>query len=337
MLATSSPSITEAIHPGKILSSSAPPSPSDRESSAGFLGRLRRGLAATGQSLADGLAGLAGREPDAQTLEDLETALLTADVGVETTQLLLKDIDRRLSRRELADGAALAAALKTGILDLLTPCEQPLAPDPAIKPYVILAVGVNGVGKTTTLAKLGARLKQDGRRVLFAAADTFRAAAIDQLKDWGERLDIPVIAQHTGADAAAVTHDAIAAARTRHADVLIVDTAGRQHTHSGLMDELRKIRRVLDKAMPGAPHEVLMVLDAGTGQNALSQLKHFHEAVGVTGLAVTKLDGTARGGVLIAIARLFRLPVRFVGVGESVDDLLPFRAEAFVEALLPAR
>ncbi|OGI40152.1 MAG: hypothetical protein A2140_10750 [Candidatus Muproteobacteria bacterium RBG_16_62_13] len=172
---------------------------------------------------------------------------------------------------------------------------------------------------------------------MLAAADTFRAAAIDQLKSWGDRLDIPVIAQHSGADAAAVAHDALTAARARHADVLIVDTAGRQHTHAGLMDELRKIRRVLDKAMPGAPHEVLMVLDAGTGQNALSQLKHFHEAVNVTGLAVTKLDGTARGGVLLAIARAFRLPVRFIGVGESVDDLLPFRAGDFADSLVPDR
>ncbi len=270
-------------------------------------------------------------------MEDLETALLSADVGVDTTRVLIDDLERRLSRRELADGRAVIAALRTGIRDLLAPCEAPLRIDPAIKPYVILAVGVNGAGKTTTLAKLAAKLKQDGRRVMLAAADTFRAAAIDQLKSWGDRLDIPVIAQHTGADAAAVAHDALAAARTRGADVLIVDTAGRQHTHAGLMDELRKIRRVLDKAMPGAPHEVLMVLDAGTGQNALSQLKHFHEAVNVTGLAVTKLDGTARGGVLLAIARAFRLPVRFIGVGESVDDLLPFRAGDFADSLVPDR
>ena len=318
-------------------SASPPASSSDRQTPSGFLGRLRRGLASTGQSLARGLAGLTGGAPDAKTIEDLETALLSADVGVDTTRVLLDAIQRRMSRRELADGPAVAAALRGGIRELLAPCEAPLHPDPAIKPYVILAVGVNGAGKTTTLAKLAAQLQQDGRRVLLAAADTFRAAAIEQLQSWGDRLDIPVIAQHTGADAAAVAHDAIAAARARNVDVLIVDTAGRQHTHRGLMDELRKIRRVLDKAMPGAPHEVLMVLDAGTGQNALSQLKHFHEAVNVTGLVVTKLDGTARGGVLIAIARAFRLPVRFVGVGESIEDLLPFRADDFVDSLIPER
>ncbi|MEK7840925.1 MAG: signal recognition particle-docking protein FtsY [Pseudomonadota bacterium] len=318
-------------------SASPPASSSDRQTPSGFLGRLRRGLASTGQSLARGLAGLTGGAPDAKTIEDLETALLSADVGVDTTRVLLDAIQRRMSRRELADGPAVAAALRSGIRELLAPCEAPLHPDPAIKPYVILAVGVNGAGKTTTLAKLAAQLQQDGRRVLLAAADTFRAAAIEQLQSWGDRLDIPVIAQHTGADAAAVAHDAIAAARARNVDVLIVDTAGRQHTHRGLMDELRKIRRVLDKAMPGAPHEVLMVLDAGTGQNALSQLKHFHEAVNVTGLVVTKLDGTARGGVLIAIARAFRLPVRFVGVGESIEDLLPFRADDFVDSLIPER
>ncbi|MEK6551036.1 MAG: signal recognition particle-docking protein FtsY [Pseudomonadota bacterium] len=318
-------------------SASPPASSSDRQTPSGFLGRLRRGLASTGQSLARGLAGLTGGAPDAKTIEDLETALLSADVGVDTTRVLLDAIQRKMSRRELADGPAVAAALRSGIRELLAPCEAPLHPDPAIKPYVILAVGVNGAGKTTTLAKLAAQLQQDGRRVLLAAADTFRAAAIEQLQSWGDRLDIPVIAQHTGADAAAVAHDAIAAARARNVDVLIVDTAGRQHTHRGLMDELRKIRRVLDKAMPGAPHEVLMVLDAGTGQNALSQLKHFHEAVNVTGLVVTKLDGTARGGVLIAIARAFRLPVRFVGVGESIEDLLPFRADDFVDSLIPER
>ncbi len=318
-------------------SASPPASGSDRETPSGFLQRLRRGLAGTGQSLARGLAGLTGGAPDAQTMEDLETALLSADVGADTTRVLLDGIGRRLARREPGDGPAVAAALRAGIRELLAPCEAPLRPDPAIKPYVILAVGVNGAGKTTTLAKLAAQMKQDGRRVLLAAADTFRAAAIEQLQSWGDRLDIPVIAQHAGADAAAVAHDAIAAARARNVDVLIVDTAGRQHTHHGLMDELRKIRRVLDKAMPGAPHEVLMVLDAGTGQNALSQLKHFHEAVNVTGLVVTKLDGTARGGVLIALARAFRMPVRFIGVGESVEDLLPFRADDFVDSLIPER
>ena len=318
-------------------SASPPASSSDRQTPSGFLGRLRRGLASTGQSLARGLAGLTGGAPDAKTIEDLETALLSADVGVDTTRVLLDAIQRRMSRRELADGPAVAAALRSGIRELLAPCEAPLHPDPTIKPYVILAVGVNGAGKTTTLAKLAAQLQQDGRRVLLAAADTFRAAAIEQLQSWvtgSISLSSPSTPGPMPPPSRTTPSPPPGA---RNVDVLIVDTAGRQHTHRGLMDELRKIRRVLDKAMPGAPHEVLMVLDAGTGQNALSQLKHFHEAVNVTGLVVTKLDGTARGGVLIAIARAFRLPVRFVGVGESIEDLLPFRADDFVDSLIPER
>jgi fused signal recognition particle receptor len=223
------------------------------------------------------------------------------------------------------------------MLAVVQPAARALEIDRAAKPFVIMAVGVNGVGKTTTIAKLAHRLQGQGLDVLLAAADTFRAAAIEQLRTWGERLGVPVIAQHSGADAAAVCHDAMAAATARGVDVLIVDTAGRQHTHAGLMDELRKIKRVINRSCADAPHEVLLVLDASTGQNALSQLKHFNEAVGVTGLALTKLDGTAKGGILLAIARQGGAAIRFLGVGEGLDDLQDFSAVEFIDALLPAK
>lgn len=307
--------------------------------SGGLLGRLRTGLATARHSLGRGLSDLllGARQLDAGLLDDLETLLLSADVGVETTQFLLADISARVGRHELADTRAIYALLRQRILDIVQPVSAPLAVDPGARPFVIMAVGVNGVGKTTTIAKLAHRLKHSGHSLMLAAGDTFRAAAAEQLKVWAERLDVPVIAQPPGADAAAVAHDALHAARARGTDVLIVDTAGRQHTHAGLMDELKKIRRVLQKLDPAAPHEVLLVLDASTGQNALSQLKHFHEAVGVTGIALTKLDGTARGGILIAIARQYRVPLRFIGIGEAIEDLQPFRASDYVDALLPAQ
>jgi fused signal recognition particle receptor len=315
-----------------LSSSSSSPS---SDAKPGLFARLRSRLTATREGLARGLGALLkpGRALDESLLEELETLLLAADVGVETTQYLTQDLGRRVSRHELTDSGAVYRQLRQDILAIVQPCARPLAV--GAKPFVIMAVGVNGVGKTTTLAKLARHLKDDGHGVLLAAADTFRAAAIEQLKVWGGRLHVEVIAQHTGADAAAVAHDAAAAARARGADVLIVDTAGRQHTHAGLMDELKKIRRVLEKSIPGAPHEVLLVLDAATGQNALSQFRHFHAAVGVTGLVITKLDGTAKGGVLIALARESKLPIRFIGTGEALDDLSPFDAEAFVEAILP--
>jgi fused signal recognition particle receptor len=315
------------------------PAASEANKTPGLLSRLRERLSATRQGLAQGLGGLLtpGRTLDEGLLEDIEAQLIAADIGVDTTQFLITDLGTRLSRRELADGAAVYRQLRQDILAIVQPCATPLAIAPGTRPFVIMAVGVNGAGKTTTLAKLAQRLKAEGRGVLLAAADTFRAAAIEQLKGWGERVGIEVIAQHTGADAAAVAHDALCAAQARGTDVLIVDTAGRQHTHAGLMDELRKIRRVLERAMPGAPHEVLLVLDAATGQNALSQFRHFHGAVGVTGIALTKLDGTARGGVLIALAREAGAPIRFIGTGESLEDLQPFDAGAFVEAILPER
>lgn len=314
------------------------PTPSDAKPSkrSGLFARLKEKLGATQRTLGQGLQGLVrGRALDESLLEDIETTLLAADVGVDTTRVLIDDLTARLRRKELGDAAAAYRVLRQGILDIVQPAGRPLVVDPAARPFTIMVVGVNGVGKTTTIGKLAHRLADEGQRVMLAAGDTFRAAAIEQLKVWGTRIDAPVIAQHTGADAAAVAHDAVNAARARGSDVLIIDTAGRQHTHGGLMDELRKIRRVIAKTDPGAPHEVLMVLDAGTGQNALSQLEHFSQAVEVTGIALTKLDGTAKGGVLIALAQKSGLPIRFVGVGEGIDDLQVFDPEAYVDALVP--
>lgn len=302
----------------------------------GLFARLKEKLVATQRSIGEGLSGLLrGRALDQSLLDDIETALLRADVGVETTQMLIDDLTGRLRRKELSDAPAAYRVLRQDILGIVQPAAEPLRVTPAGRPYTIMVVGVNGVGKTTTIGKLAAQLKRAGLKVMLAAGDTFRAAAVEQIKVWGERVGVPVVAQHTGADAAAVAHDAMTAAAARGVDVLVVDTAGRQHTHSGLMDELKKIRRVMAKVDPAAPHEVLMVLDAGTGQNALSQLEHFSAAVGVTGLALTKLDGTAKGGVLLAIAKKSGLPIRYVGIGEDIDDLQEFNAEAFVDALLP--
>jgi len=304
----------------------------------GLLARLSNRLAATRQSLTREFAELllGERALDDDLLEELETLLLTADVGVETTQALIADITGRIARKELSDGPAVYAQLRQSMLEIVRPCNRPLLVPADRRPFVIMVVGVNGVGKTTTIGKLAQRLLSSGLSVMIAAADTFRAAAIEQLQTWGARAGVPVIAQHTGADAAAVAHDAMNAARARGLDVLIVDTAGRQHTNVGLMDELTKIKRVVNRLDPQAPHEVLMILDAVTGQNALSQLQHFSGAVGVTGLCATKLDGTAKGGILIALARTSGLPIRYIGVGETIEDLLEFDAEDFVDALMPA-
>ncbi len=306
---------------------------------AGLLERLRDRLGAAPRSLARGLGDLllGPRKLDAALLDELETVLLSADVGVETTQLLIDGLSARIARKELADAGAAYEALRQQMLAIVQPVAQPLVLAHAVKPFVIMAVGVNGVGKTTTIAKLAHRLRGQDLGVMLAAADTFRAAAIEQLETWGRRVGVPVIAQHHGADAAAVCHDAMSAAAARGMDVLIVDTAGRQHTHAGLMDELKKIKRVIAKARADAPNEVLLVLDASTGQNALSQLRHFDEAVGVTGLVLTKLDGTAKGGILLAIARQARIPLRYIGVGEGMDDLQDFDAAQFIDALLPSR
>ena len=298
---------------------------------AGMLSRLADRLEATRRSLGRGLAGLtsAQRRVDDTLIEDMETLLLGADVGVDATQSLLQQ-----ARAHGSDSAALYAGLKQAMLALLQPCARPLVIPKSAGPFVIMVVGVNGAGKTTTIGKLAHRLKSGGHDVMLAAGDTFRAAAVEQLQAWGKRNDVPVIAQPTGADAAAVAHDAMQAAVARKAGVLIIDTAGRLHTQSGLMDELKKIRRIINRLDPQAPHETLLVLDAGTGQNALAQLEHFHKAVEITGLCLTKLDGTARGGILFAMAKKAALPIRFIGVGEGMDDLREFNATEFIDALL---
>ncbi len=272
---------------------------------------------------------------DDAILEELETLLLTADVGIEATNALIAGITSRLARKEFSDGRTAYVRLRQNMLEIVQPCSRPLIIADAARPFVIMVVGVNGVGKTTTIGKLAHRLLHSGLSVMIAAADTFRAAAIEQLKTWGERAGVPVIAQHPGADAAAVAHDALNAARARDHDVLIVDTAGRQHTNLGLMDELKKIKRVLNNIDTRAPHEVLLIIDAVTGQNALSQCEHFHTAVGVTGLCITKFDGTAKGGILIALAKQTGLPIRYVGVGEGVENLLTFDPEEYVDAIVP--
>jgi len=311
-----------------LIESSPNPEPGTRSA----LGRLGERLAATRKSLTRGFAELLGaqRAPDPELLDDLEAALLMADVGVEASARIIERI------RTQAGPGNLRAVLRAALLELMAPCEQPLEiPAGASRPFVIMVVGVNGAGKTTTIGKLAHRLQTQGHKVMLAAADTFRAAAVEQLKVWGERNAVPVIAQEPGADAAAVAHDALHAATARGMHVLIVDTAGRLHTQSGLMDELKKIRRVIERIHPQAPHEVLLVLDASIGQNAIAQREHFQAAVGVTGLILTKLDGTAKGGVLFAMAAKNPLPIRFIGVGEGIEDLRVFNAAEFVEALLP--
>ena len=305
----------------------------------GFFARLKQGLSKTSASLGEGMASLfLGKKAiDDELLDELETRLLTADVGVEATTAIIGNLTRRVARKELADSGALYKALQEELVTLLKPVEQPLAIDAAKQPYVILVVGVNGVGKTTTIGKLAKKLQLEGKKVMLAAGDTFRAAAVEQLQVWGERNQIAVIAQHTGADSASVIFDAVQAAKSRGIDVLIADTAGRLHTKDNLMEELKKVRRVIGKLDDTAPHEVLLVLDAGTGQNAINQAKQFNQTVNLTGLALTKLDGTAKGGVIFALAKQFGLPIRYIGVGEGIDDLRPFQAQTFVQALFEER
>ena len=302
----------------------------------GLLGRLGTALGKTRSAIADGIVRLVGARAsiDDDLLEEIETILLTADVGVEATRRIIRGLEARVTRREVGDATALLASLEKDMLAMLEPVEAPLAIPDLDGPCVILVVGVNGAGKTTTIGKLAARLGSEGRTVMIAAGDTFRAAAIEQLREWGRRASVPVLAQQPGADSASVIYDAFESARARGIDVLIADTAGRLHTRVGLMDELRKVRRVIGKLDPSAPHEVLLVLDAGTGQNALTQAVRFHDAVGVTGIALTKLDGTARGGIIFAIAERLKLPIRLIGVGEGVDDLRDFDAKAFVAAIV---
>ncbi|HVQ33728.1 MAG TPA: signal recognition particle-docking protein FtsY [Lysobacter sp.] len=290
-----------------------------------------------GSVFARSLGGLFSRNPklDDDLLDEIETALLTADVGVAATTQLLEGLRQRMKRREFTDAHQLLLALRKELIAMLAPVSQPLVIDPNAKPFVVLTVGVNGVGKTTTIGKLARRFRDENRSLMLAAGDTFRAAAVAQLQAWGDRNNVPVVAQGQNADAASVAFDALQAAKARGVDVLIADTAGRLHTQQGLMAELGKIRRVIGKVDATAPHEVLMVIDGTTGQNALSQLRQFNAAVTVTGLVVTKLDGTAKGGVVFALAREFGIPIRYAGIGERPEDLRVFDAEAFVDALLP--
>ena len=301
----------------------------------GFLKRLRQRLNRGNSWLTADLGELLrGRQIDAAILEELETRLLTADVGVEATERILADLRQRVARHELRDADALVAALRTSIAQILAPCAQPLVIDPARRPFVVLVVGVNGSGKTTTIGKLARRCADEGRSVLLAAGDTFRAAAIEQLKVWADRAGADFAAQATGADPGAVVFDALQAARARGTDVMLADTAGRLHSQSHLMEELKKVKRVLKRVDESAPHEVLLVLDANQGQNALVQARQFHQAVGVTGLVLTKLDGSAKGGIVIAIAQQLKIPIRYIGVGEGAEDFGEFDAEAFAAAVV---
>ena len=309
------------------------------QSKPGFFARLKQGLSKTSASIGEGMASLfLGKKViDDDLLDEIETRLLTADVGVEATSAIVQNLTQKVARKQLADADALYKSLQEELAALLRPVEQPLKVEAQNKPYVILVVGVNGAGKTTTIGKLAKKLQLEGKKVMLAAGDTFRAAAVEQLQVWGERNQIPVIAQHTGADSASVIFDAVQAAKARGVDVLIADTAGRLHTKDNLMEELKKVRRVIGKLDAEAPHEVLLVLDAGTGQNAISQAKYFNQSVELTGLALTKLDGTAKGGVIFALAKQFNIPIRFIGVGEGIDDLRTFEAEPFVKALFAER
>ena len=296
---------------------------------AGRLAKTRRGL---GDSMADFFLGK--KAIDSSTLDELEPSLLSADVGVEATSEIIDDMQARLSRKALGSVDALQMALADHMQQILQPCEQPLQVEAGKKPFVILVVGINGAGKTTSIGKLAHYYQQQGKSVMLAAGDTFRAAAVEQLQAWGARNNVPVVAQGAGADAASVIFDALQSAQSKHTDIVIADTAGRLHTQSNLMDELAKIKRVMAKLDPDAPHETLLIMDAGFGQNALQQAEQFHRALGLTGLAVTKLDGTAKGGILFSIATRLGLPIRFIGVGEGIDDLRPFSAGEFVTALL---
>lgn len=302
---------------------------STSDSLARRLAKTRRGL---GDNMADFFLGK--KEIDRDTLDALETSLLSADVGVEVTTEIIDDLEYQLSRKALSDEAALQMVLAERMSKILQPCERALDVTGTNKPYVILVVGINGAGKTTSIGKLTHYFQQQGLSVMLAAGDTFRAAAVEQLQEWGRRNNVAVIAQATGSDAASVIYDAVQSAKSRNIDVLIADTAGRLHTQSNLMDELAKIKRVIAKLDAEAPHETLLIMDAGFGQNALQQAEQFHHALGLTGLAVTKLDGTAKGGILFAIARKLGLPIRFIGVGEGIQDLRPFHAREFVSALL---
>ncbi|MBP5944186.1 MULTISPECIES: signal recognition particle-docking protein FtsY [unclassified Pseudomonas] len=333
------PVVAAPVLPVEVVTEAPVEAPRTEETKAGFFARLKQGLSKTSASIGEGMASLfLGRKTiDDELLDDLETRLLTADVGVEATTQIIQRLTQKVARKELADADALYKSLQAELAAMLKPVEQPLKIVSQNKPFVILVVGVNGAGKTTTIGKLAKKLQLEGKKVMLAAGDTFRAAAVEQLQVWGERNKIPVIAQHTGADSASVIFDAVQAAKARGIDVLIADTAGRLHTKDNLMEELKKVRRVIGKLDADAPHEVLLVLDAGTGQNAINQAKQFNQTVELTGLALTKLDGTAKGGVIFALAKQFGLPIRYIGVGEGIDDLRTFEAEPFVQALFAER
>ena len=305
------------------------------EKKEGFIKRLRARINKGDSWLTYDLANLApGGKIDEDTLEELESLLVMADVGVDTTQRIIGDLQKKLARKELKDIEALQRGLRNSLCEILRPVEKPLTIEKPDGPFVILMVGVNGAGKTTTIGKLARRFKDQGFSVMLAAGDTFRAAAVEQLQAWGDRNDVPVIAQHPGADPAAVIFDAMDAARARNIDILLADTAGRLQSQTGLMDELAKVKRVISRRDETAPHEIMLVLDASQGQNALVQAEKFNEALGLTGLTVTKLDGSAKGGILLGIADRIGVPVRFIGIGEAAEDMQPFSAEEFVDALL---
>lgn len=310
--------------------------PEPSTSKEGLFARLKKSLSKTREQLGSGIGRLllGKKEIDQELLDELETLLISADLGIDTTQAVLAKLTDGLARKQLADGTMVYEALKEHLEEILTPKHKPWSVATADhSPFVILMVGVNGAGKTTTIGKLAKQLQQQGKKVMLAAGDTFRAAAVEQLQVWGERNDIPVIAQHTGADSASVIFDALQAAKARKIDVLIADTAGRLHTQNNLMEELKKIKRVLHKLDPAAPHETMLVLDASIGQNALNQARQFHEAMQLTAITMTKLDGTAKGGILFAIANDLGIPFRFLGVGEGIDNLRPFDAAQFVGAI----
>ncbi len=301
--------------------------------------RIKQGLSRTSAQFSSGLANLLlGKKAiDDELLEEIETLLLMADVGMDATTDIIDELTEKVARKQLNDSGALYEALQASLTKMLERVEQPFELEGDAhnmkKPYVILVVGVNGVGKTTTIGKLAKRYQNQGKKVMLAAGDTFRAAAVEQLQVWGDRNNVPVVAQHTGADSASVVYDAVQAAKSRNIDVLIADTAGRLHNKSHLMDELSKVKRVMAKVDGSAPHEVLLVLDAGTGQNAVSQADHFKKTAGVTGIALTKLDGTAKGGIIFALSKKHEIPIRYIGVGETIDDLQPFSAKGFIDAL----
>ncbi|RLA03719.1 MAG: signal recognition particle-docking protein FtsY [Gammaproteobacteria bacterium] len=307
----------------------------DKAERPGLFKRLREGLSRTRHSLSDGLADLVlgSKSIDDELLEEIETRLLMADVGIEATREIIDGLTEQVARKQLNDAEALMTALRDHMQAILAPSSQSLEIPADVRPYVVLMVGINGAGKTTTIGKLAHRFQQQGLKVMLAAGDTFRAAAVEQLQAWGERNDVTVIAQQQGSDSASVIFDALQAAQARNIDVLIADTAGRLHTQTNLMEELKKIKRVMGKLDDNAPHEVMLVVDAGTGQNALNQAQEFNEAIGITGITLTKLDGTAKGGIIFAIAKKIQTPIRFVGVGEGIDNLREFNSEEFVDAL----